>query len=64
MQDFYGTSSENPVEEWSQILWNELERIERFLGLNRHFTAMLTITLLVAIIGVTSRFSDATNFFF
>jgi hypothetical protein len=25
MKDFYGTSSENPVEQWSQILLNETQ---------------------------------------
>jgi hypothetical protein len=41
----------------------ELEHTEYFLGLSRHFIAMSTVALLVAIVGVTSLLPHATKMF-
>jgi hypothetical protein len=59
MEDFYWNSTENPVEQWSQILWNETRAKKCFLGLSRHFNGMSTVALPVAVVGVTSLLPHA-----
>jgi hypothetical protein len=39
----------------------KLEDTKCFLGLSRHFTAMSTVALLMAIVGVTSLLSRSTE---
>jgi hypothetical protein len=41
----------------------DLEYTKRFLGINRHFTAISTVTTLVAIVGVTLLHLHATKCF-
>jgi hypothetical protein len=41
----------------------KIEHKKRFIWLSRHFTVMLTVALLVAIVGITSLLPQATKVF-
>jgi hypothetical protein len=54
MEDFHGTSlPQTSFNSGHRFYGMELEHTKRFLGLSRPFTAIPTVTLLVAIVGVT-----------
>jgi hypothetical protein len=53
----------NPLNSDHRFCGKKHEHTQRFLGLSRHFTAMSTVALLVAIIGVTSFLPHGTNIY-
>jgi hypothetical protein len=54
MQDFMELSQKPLLNTGHRFCEMELEHMERFLGLSRHFTA---VALVVAIVGVAPHFS-------
>jgi hypothetical protein len=54
VEGFYGTSSKNPVEQWSKVLWNGTRAHKTFSRVESPFYCMSTVALLVAIVRVTS----------
>jgi hypothetical protein len=63
MEDFYLTSSGTPLSSGHRFYGMKLQHTRCLLGLNRHITAMATIALLVAIIGVTTLLPHGTEKF-
>jgi hypothetical protein len=61
MDDFMELSPKTSLNNGHIFCGMELEHTKRFLGLSYHFTAMSTVTPLVAIVRVTSLLSHATK---
>jgi hypothetical protein len=53
----------SPLNSGHRFCGMKLEHTKRFIGFSRHFTAMLTVALLVAIVGMTSILQHVTNIF-
>jgi hypothetical protein len=63
MDNFFGSYPENPVEQLSQFLWTGTPGETTLSRVELLFTAMSTTALLLAITGIMSLASHATNIF-